>query len=380
VTAAAFRKPGLPKTDYYAPDYKIIVEGEEINPSTKGDVLDLKVVMDIENMTSFDMTVNNWDDEKFQFKYSEGGIFDIGAQVEVKMGYADNLTSMIIGQISSIAPKFPESGPPTIQISGLDGLLKLRDRKPKEKDQKIFKNMTDSEIAQIIAQRNNLQINATPGGEKHKIVVQKNQDDATFLMERAKRIDFDCYILTDPETGEDILHFVKPTDGREGDKARVYVFEWGKSLINFSPRLTLSRQVSSVTVRGWNPDQKAPIKVTATSADLPGSGNGGTSGPKAAGQHLSNKEEVVIDAPITSEQEARELAKSLLRERAYDFITGSGRVIGLPDLRPGDNVELRDLGNRFSGTYYVKKVNHGIGSSGYQTDFDVRKVYDGGTQ
>jgi phage protein D len=380
MTATAFRKSGLPETDYYAPDYKIIVGGEAINPSTKGDVLDLKVVMDIENMTSFDMTINNWDDEKFEFKYSEGAIFDVGAQVEVMMGYADSLKSMVIGQISTLAPKFPESGPPTIQISGLDGLLKLRDRKPKDMDQKIFENMADWEIAEIVGQRNGLKVNVTPIGEKHKIVVQKNQDDATFLMERAKRIDFDCYILTDPESRKDVLHFVEPTDGRKGDKARLYVFEWGKSLINFSPKLTLSRQVASVTVRGWNPDQKAPIKVTASAGDLPAGDGKGKSGPQAAAQHLSNKEEVVIDAPVTSEQEARDLAKSLLRERAYEFITGSGRVIGLADLRPSDNVELQNLGNRFSGTYYVKKVSHGIGSSGYQTDFEVRKLYDGGTQ
>ena len=72
-----------------------------------------------------------------------------------------------------------------------------------------------------------------------------------------------------------------------------------------------------------------------------------------------------------------ELAISLLRERAYEFIKGTGQVIGVPDLRPGDNLSLKNLGKRFSGDYYVKKVEHALGSSGYFTNFEVRRVYDG---
>jgi hypothetical protein len=46
-------------------------------------------------------------------------------------------------------------------------------------------------------------------------------------------------------------------------------------------------------------------------------------------------------------------------------------------MRPGDNLKLSFLGKRFSGDYYVKKVEHTLGSNGYLTNFDVRRVYDG---
>lgn len=67
-----------------------------------------------------------------------------------------------------------------------------------------------------------------------------------------------------------------------------------------------------------------------------------------------------------------------MRERAYEFITGSGQVIGVADLRPGDNVRLSGLGTRFTNDYYVKKVEHTLGSAGYTTSFEVRSTYDGG--
>lgn len=377
--AVSTRQSGLPAIDYYAPNFKVEVEGRELDPECKGDVLDLKVSMDIDNLTSFDLTVNNWDDKKFGFKYSDTQIFDVGNRVHIRMGYADDLRFMASGIISALTPKFPESGPPTLGVTGLDPMLKLRDRKPIGSDQKIFEKLTDGEIAEIVAKRNHLQVKASKDGPRHPLVIQKNQDDAKFLMERATRIDFDCYIRVDPDNGQDTLYFRPPSDGRDGSKIRIYVFEWGKSLINFNPKLNLGQQVGKVTVRGWDPRTKSQITYTAGPDDLPKSG-GGESGPALAATRLNDKQDVVVDRPVATLQEARDLALSLLRERAYTYLTGSGQAIGIPDLRPGDNIELQGLGKRFSGEYYVTKVEHSLGSSSYLTQFDVRRLTDGGTQ
>lgn len=371
-------RSGLP-TDYYAPDFKLEVENQELDPTTKGDVLEVKVVMDIDNLTSADLTINNWDDTKFAFKYSETATFDLGNRIHVQLGYANRLVSMMRGQIATLSPRFPESGPPTLQVNVLDGLLRLRDSKPPEGKEKRFENVYDWEIAERIAERNGLRSQVTKSGPRQPVVVQPNQSDAAFLKERAKRIDFDVFILTDPDSGEDTLHFVRPTDGRDSRPIRVYELVWGESLIEFSPVLTLSRQVASVTVHGWDPLIKEPITATATADDLPSNPGGGTSGPAAAAKiGGGGKEEAVVDAPVFSQQEAEELAKALLADRAYEFVTGSGRVIGLPDLRPGDNIRLLRLGQRFSGTYYVKKVEHTLGASGFTTQFDVRRTHDPG--
>jgi uncharacterized protein len=363
---------GLP-VDYYAPDYKIEVEGRVIDETTKGDVLDLKVTMDKENLTGFDLTINNWDDSKLDFKYSDTDTFEVGNRVHIQMGYAGKLLSMVRGIITSMTPRFPESGTPTLGISGLDVLVKLRDRKPGPNDLKTFKKKKDWEIAQIVAERNHLKFNPTKEGPVNELVVQKDQDELRFLMDRAKNIDFDLFIRVDPVTGQDVLYFVKPTDGRDGRPVRVYRFEWGTNLINFNPQLTISNQVAYVTVRGWDPNSKQSVSYKAGPADLPRTGNGGMNGPEAADQRLAGKEDLVIDLSVTNAQEARIRAVTLLRERSYNFLTGSGQVIGLPDLRPGDNVELLGLGKRFSGEYYVSKVVHSLGSSGYLTQFDVRQ-------
>jgi phage protein D len=386
--------PQVASPDRYAPEFEVHIEGLQMDPTTKNDIIDIKVHRDIDEMSGFDLELNNWDDRNLRFKHSDSPQLRLGARVSVRLGYADKLLTVATGTVSTLSPKFPDAASPTISISGVDGLVRLKDRKPAENEEKIYRNVADWEIAVKIAQRNQLRFEVTEEGPTHDRVVQKNQDDASFLMERAKRLDFDCYILPDPQTGLETLYFIKPTDGRDGRPIRVYRLAYAPglttgptalpdglipNLIDFTPTLTVSKQVSKVTVRGWDPRTKQAIAFTATAENLPAGQNSadGQSGPEVAESTLGGRQEVLIDAPVTSDQEARELAISLLRERAYEFITATGRVAGLPELRPGDNLEIYGLGQRFSGAYFVKRVEHALNTSGFFTTFTGRRIHQG---
>jgi Bacteriophage probable baseplate hub protein len=373
---AATLKPGLPHVDYYAPRFRVEIDGEELSPKTNGDILSLSVKMDLEQMASFDMTVANiatFRSASEVFKYSDGDRFDIGRQVHIKMGYADALLSMINGQITSVAPKFPQSGPPTLTVSGQDGMFKLKDKRPEESQQIQYLDHRDSDIAMAIADRNNLHFVVDQSDPIHHEVIQRMTDDATFLKERAARIDYDCHIVTDSLSGEATLYFVKPTDGREGKGQTSFAYRWGQDLLSFTPTINLSDQVASVTVRGWDPDTKVPIVAKAGPDDLPKQEGSGESGPQVAQRTQAGKQDVVVDAPVASQEEAAVLARSLLLRRAYKFITASGQVIGKPELRPGHNLDLSGLG-RFDGAYYVTRVDHQLDQNGYLTTFEARRM------
>lgn len=372
MTRSSEQRSGLPDVEYYAPSYVVRVEGEELDPESKGDVLELRVSLGIEELASFEMTVNNWDDRHLTFKYSDSPVFDMGRRVEVMLGYADRVTTVFQGQITRLVPKFPDSGSPTLTITALDGLVRLRDRQPEENESRRYEDVYDWQIAQQVAERHGLAFHGDQEGPWHRLVWQKNQDDASFLMERASRIDFDCYIDVDPDTGESTLYFVNPTDGRRGGATRVYTLEWQKSLSSFMPQIDVGQQVSSVTVRGWNPETKEAIVYTATADDVEGAGDD-SSGPQVAEDSFGGKSEQVVDAPVMSQAEAEALATALLNDRAYRYVTGDGEIIGLPDLRPGHNLELAGLGERFSGAYYVTSVEHNLGPSGFRTKFHVRR-------
>lgn len=381
MTVTATRAPGLPER-YYAPDFVVEIGGAELDPASKGDVLEVKVEMGLKEMTSVDLKLNNYDDTTFDLKWSDAAQFRLGSQVHVQMGYAEQVLSMMRGYITTITPDFPSDAPPTLTVRALDGWVRLKDSKPPE-DEATYKNNADWQIAQKIGQRHGLRVAVTKSGPVHDLVVQKS-DDATFLQERAGLIDFQTYVRTDPKTSEDVLHFVSPTDGRGADGIRTFVLAWGSlrnsdtppSLIEFKPTLAAGDQVQEVTVRGWNPKTKKKISQTANRGNTPGiAAVEQTSGPETAKTigGPAGRKEIVVDRPVATDEEALNIAQALLAERAYKFLTAHGKLIGLPDLRPGDNVEIGGVGKRFGGRYHVTKVSHVLNREGYLTEFDARK-------
>ena len=284
-------------------------------------------------------------------------------------------------------------------------MQKLKDSKPRPGQPVYYRDKADWEIAQQVAQRapNRMQVHIPDKtGPQHHLVVQKNQDDASFLMERAKRIDYDCYVTSDAVADEDASNRLCTSNRRRmaatgRPSARSgwpTVPGWPQSnsappaarpagspllpnLIEFTPTLTAASQVSRLTVRGWDPRTKQSISVTATVDDLPSGQGGGLTGPAAATEALGGREDTVIDAPVASVEEARQLAAALLRERAYQFITGTGRMAGLPELRLRDVLEIHGIGLRFSGNYYVTRVEHTLSASGFFTGFRARRIADG---
>jgi phage protein D len=384
MTDTATRTPGLPE-HYYAPEFEVEVEGEPLDPTSKGDVLELKVEMPFNEMTSVDVKLNNFDDTAFDLKWSDAEQFRLGSRVHVMLGYAEDTRSMMRGYITTLTPEFAD-GPPTLTVRAVDGLVRLKSSKPPE-EEVTYRKVTDSDIARKVAQRHQLRVKVTEQDPRHDLVVQRNADDATFLKERAKLHSFELFMRTDADTGEDVLHFVSPEDGRDGEPIKTYALGWGgmrntdiaPSLLEFRPTLAGGDQVQSVTVRGWDPKAKKAISQTATRQNTPGVAPvDETTGPEVAatlGGTGEARKEVVVDRPVASDEEALKLAQAMLADRAYRFLTGKGKVIGLPDLRPGTNVDIGGVGRRFSGTYFVTKVTHVLNQQGYLTEFDVSRRF-----
>lgn len=382
MTTTATRSPGLPER-YYAPAFVVEIGGAALDPESLGDVLEVKVEMELKKLTSVDLKLNNYDDTTFDLKWSDTEQFRLGSQIHVKMGYAERTVSMMRGVVTTLTPDFPADGSPTLLVRGLDALTKLKGSKPPS-DKVVYRDKADWQIAQEIGARHGLRVKVDEEGPVHTMMCQENLDDGTFLKTRADAIDFQVFMHTDPRSGEDTLHFVKPRDGRDSEPITTYVLAWGTlrntdvepSLVEFKPTMAAAGQVQTVTVRGWDAQRKKAIKQTATPENTPGvSVVGDTSGPSAAGTIAGpdGREEVVVRRHVTTDEEALKLAKALLAERAYRFLTAHGKAIGLPDLRPDDNVEIVGVGRRFSGTYHVTKVTHVINEQGYLTEFDASR-------
>jgi len=376
--------------DFYVPAFIIKVENEELKRVVMNDILNVTYTDSLTNVDSFDMTVNNWDEaaNKFDqtaFKYSDKDTFNPWKDVEVQMGYYRNgkseLRTMLIGEITTLTPNFPQSGAPTLNVRGLNLFHRFRTKQ----ETKPFFDKKDSDIAKEIVQsiateirKKSPQLKLTLDDEDYKnnikteekipYLVMNNQFPIRFLMERARDL---AYELTMEEASQggnrEVTFHYRPTSNV---KRKTYILEWGISLMSFQPTLQVANQVAELTVRGWNPQTKKPIKVTVKRSDIKGIVTPSELG--VTEPDLSKKVEIVIDRPIQNEAEAKLLATNRLRQIGEVLVEAKGKTIGVPDLRAGSKVELKGLGKRFSGTYLVTGTTHSIGDGGYTTDFTGR--------
>jgi phage protein D len=375
--------------DFYVPAFLIKVQNRELRQESY-DIVSVTYSDSLTNIDSFDMTVNNWDDEatgftENPFKYSDEDTFLPWKEVEVQMGYfrdgQDERRLMLTGEITTMTPSFPQSGAPTLAVRGLNLLHRFR---TKQVTRPYFAK-TDTEIAQDLVEEIAKEIRQTSKSglqlkldeedvkrnrdqeQKIEYLLVHDQSPISFLMQRARDIGYEITIEEPPPGRKEVrLHFRKTSDV----KRKTYVLEWGKSLISFQPTLQVARQLAEVTVRGWNPKTKKPITVTVKRSEIPGvvtPSQLGVSEPE-----LSKKTEIVVDRPIESEAEAKLLATSMMRRNAEVMVEAKGKTVGVPDLRAGVKVLIQNLGRRFSGIYLVTSTTHTIGEGGYTTDFSAR--------
>jgi phage protein D len=358
--------------DFYVPAFQVKLRGRPLGQDVVRDIVQVSYKDSLTDIDSFEISINNWDADKRQFKYTDLDLFDPGKQLELWMGYhgRDPLRLMISGEITSLRPNYPATGQPTLAVSGLNLLHRLRVKQ----ESSTYENMTETEIATQVANRLGFKLlpDPPPAGEKpNKFVFQYDEYDIIFLMERARRVGYDIYVKEIEQNGkaESRLYF-GPSDT---SRRPTYELVFGKSLVEFQPELTTHRQVGKVTVRGWDAVKKEKIEVTVKRNELTEDGLDNEGGLEAVVQSFGDREEIVADEPVPNAEEARKKAISKFKEIARNMVTGNGSTLGLPDLRAGSHVFIDKLGDRFKGNYFVTATTHTISDGGYVTGFECRR-------
>lgn len=382
---------------FYVPEFLIRVrDGNPDVADVPAQDLPITIVRDIKRVAykdslteidSFELEVNNWDAEKRKLKYAgtmldgkpnagPGEMFEPGRTLELHMGYHGELHLMMVGQVTTLEPSFPAGGVPTLTVHGLNILHRYKkqqhtfawfDKKPSEIAEDIGHRKPSNDAPGIgIEVRTNAQ--AKHDEEAEAVTFMSGQFDIVFLVELARRRGYSLLLREEKVSGKVKRYLC--FEPSQDDRAPVYRLDWGFSLASFTPTLRTARQVSQVTVRGFNRRTGKAISGTAKWGDA---GIQINRDQQSVAQAVSANEEIVLDRPVRSEAEAKALARDLLLRQLKDMIKGNGSTVGLPLLRTGRTVEIGGLGARFSGQYYVTESAHTIGDDGYRTTFTARR-------
>lgn len=354
-------------TTFTVPTYQLIVDNKKLEDQ-RGDVIAVRFCDAIKELSFTEIVLDNQDvkgGQKPKLKYSDGGLFELGQRLELKMGYQDGPVPapMMIGEITAIEPSFSVREGMTVKIRALDRLHRLRNQ-PKSF---AWKSKTDSKIVEEIATNHGLSHQTDDSGITHELIPQHNQDDLSFIIERAKRLDFELFMR------DDKLHFIESKEGSDPE----LTLAWGHSLREFHPSATLAKQASSVRVRSWDPKAGKLIDKKVDGSALDPLKRAGNHAAKILEDALGKgKEEVITCEVALNDRDAERLARSVLRRNSHSFLTGWGETVGMPKLRAGISVELTGLGSKFSGIYYVTESTHCFDAGGYRTHFRVRRAFN----
>jgi phage protein D len=393
---------------FYVPQFEIRIEGVGLPRNVLRDVVQVTYKDNIKEIDSIELTINNWDAATRRFKYvgdetaddlkgstrdsERFRLFDpCNKQLELWMGYAGDLRMMLKGTFTTLEPSFTSGSAPTLAVRGLNALHQLR----RKQYSHTWNDKRDSDIALDIATlvdkdlgKNHKRFpmpivvndNAKAQEDVLPYVAQKNQYDIDFLLARALRLGYVVYLReadpTSTKAAERKPHlYFGPSDGRvPGQRQVEFTLRWGASLTEFKPTLTTANQVKTVTVNGWDRAKKKAITVKASLDDKELNVN---TDLHELLKVCDPREELVVDKPVHSENEAKKLAQAILKDRQKEMVKAAGATVGLPDLRAGRKVKIEGLGARFNGTYFVTDTTHTLNDSGYVTHFNARREATG---
>lgn len=354
--------------DALIPNFKLLIDNKAASTDLVTDILSISVSEDIDAVGMFEISLEAWDDLNQKLAWLDDSLLDLGAEIEIQMGFNKDLKTVFVGQITGLEPEFKAGDNPKLVVRGHDRRhLLIRGKKTQS-----FAGMSDPAIAKKIAEVHGLtpKVVETQPVTKHDLVLQHNQTDYEFLMTRARRIGYE--LMVEGKT----LHF-RPhgTTTKE-----IMTFSAQKDLLEFLPRLTTMTQLPKTEVRGWSVEKKEPIVGIANtnSSKLGGKMGGKTLGivqtQKAFGKSTAKASHTVISESVATKAEADLLATGQQRDMAIAFITAEATCGGLAILRAGSTITITDAGSTFSGLYYLTAVEHTYSEEdGYETKFTAKR-------
>jgi len=283
----------------------------------------------------------------------------VGAKIIIQGGYVKK-EQVFHGFVDQFSVTYSAGGSPSISVNGIDAkgyLMNASDQKYLiEKPtatvvKEIFNDCVSAGYATKVTVGSITDFNAQ--------LIQDEIDDYKFLCFLAEMYNMNFFVVNGELIFDNLMSKTKP----------VLTLTLGVSLLSFSKSMSLRNQVGKVVVYGLDPKTKEAIKGEATSTSVGGAGK--LASAIASGYKGTVEKEVSLFA--TTPEECKNLAQARFDARAFEFVSGRGRCLGIPEVIPGRYIKIEGVDNKSADIYFITKVTHEYSSDqGYFTRFDVK--------
>ena len=371
----------------FVPDFSLAIDGDPIPSELRASISAITHETGLEGADRVDIDIVNQ-----RLRWLDHPLLALDTDVVLSLGYRDGtMEQLFVGEIVGRECSFPSSGLPTLRVGCQDRMRLLQQGTSTLAYGIPIPSLAnyplpDIVVAGAVSAMNLLVPVFDPVGAALSILLGglevaalADKDDAQkFIRKQEGQSDFDFLSIVARENGWEMsidhagplggwmLRFQSPLDHLDADVTLVY----GRSLVEFTPRLTTVGQVVGVSANVWVPMVKKTFTVTVgwdwDRAQL-------TLNIAPAGLPIGSGPAVqVLDEPVTLTTAPRYIVGTLI-PKLNQRLTGSGSTVGDPRIRAGTVLRLEGLGEEFGGLYRVTQATHTLDSGGYRTSFDVRK-------
>jgi uncharacterized protein involved in type VI secretion and phage assembly len=291
---------------------------------------------------------------------------NIGSTVTIKMTPPGGTPETLIkGEVTGFEAEYDASRLRTI-LRGYD----LSHRLHRGRNTQTYKNVTDSDIVRQVVSNASVPVgNIASTSVTYDHVSQANQSDWEFIKSRAREIGYEMGM----EDGQ--FYFRQPVQASSAPQPGDYQSHtdplqlvFGDDLIEFRPRVTSAEQVTTVKVRGWDPDGKQVVIGSATTSTVAASVQ---DDPNALAGNFGGPTFTAVDRPLPKQPMVDGVASAIAEIISGSFAEADGIARGNPKLKAGTTVSVGVVGDHFEGKYTLSGTRHIFGENGYRTHFVI---------
>lgn len=291
------------------------------------------------------------DAAKEEFKVSSSDVFVPGKEIEILAGYHSDEVSIFKGIITSNTIRAHSNQPSVLEVVCKDKAVKMTINRQSAN----FVDQKDSDVCTEIVESYGLSAVVSSTEIQHKSIVQFNATDWDFVIGRAEMNGHVVKVNASEVTIE------PPNTSANPALTLIY----GATLLDFEAEMDAQKQVQSVLSHSWDFANQERIEASGEEPDYKGPGN--LSPSDLADVLATGNFTQPHNGAISHEELAAWSNARLLRSRLAKIV-GRARCQGTDGIKTGEMVELKGLGDRFSGPAYVTAVRHHISLGNWESD------------
>ncbi|NLV16016.1 MAG: hypothetical protein GXY50_02230 [Syntrophomonadaceae bacterium] len=336
--------------NFLVPTYKIKVNGTDVVTTMKLDVAEMVITLSLNAASSVVIKLANlYDEEANSFQSSVKNKFKLGTVVEIEIGYLSETTMVFKGYVAGLGVEFDEYPLLTIQMMDTRRLMMASGKKQLLHE---VKNYSDA----FKTVMNNYSKLCTP------VVDPTNDNLEKPLAQTTNDYNFVSRELI--EKGKAPREFLVLGDKayfREFAKVSspVMKVKYGRELLAFS--MMSDYLDMKMVVSGYDPKEQKAVNATATAKSQ-----------SSLSSVISSIPEIYfIDPDADTPEKAKTRAAAIAEREINKAITGTGKLVGLPEVVPGRFLEIESLDSMVNKKYYISEVVHTIDTESFTTSFEI---------